>query len=297
MAKPGITDPLPPLEWLRVFEAAGRLSNFTAAADELNLTQAAISQRVRHLEDHLGVKLFLRLARGVELTADGQAYLPHVQAALTRLRRSTADLFGTPRRKLVIAAPASVAALWIAPRLQAVERQFPGLEIAVASVHRPADFATTKADLEVRFGRGDWPGDWPGVQGQKLYDEVLVPACAPALLHGARADDWRELPLIGLSGPRDGWLDWAAANNEELPKPPRLRFDSFITALQACLAGAGVILASRPLSQTLFDSGALMRLPGAEMQMSAGYWLLPRSSKIKYAKDGDLIAVLSQPTP
>ena len=83
-------DPLPPLEWLRVFEAAGRLSNFTAAANELGLTQAAVSQRMRNLEEHLKTHLFLRLARGVELTAEGEAYLPHVQSALAAMRRGTA---------------------------------------------------------------------------------------------------------------------------------------------------------------------------------------------------------------
>ena len=105
------SDPLPPLEWLRVFEAAGRLGNFTAAAAELGVTQATVSQRIGHLEARLDTHLFVRLARSVELTADGEAYLPHIKNALDAVRRGTADLFGTPRTRITIAASASVAAL------------------------------------------------------------------------------------------------------------------------------------------------------------------------------------------
>jgi DNA-binding transcriptional LysR family regulator len=154
-ARPG--DPTPNLPGLWFFEAAGRLGNFTAAANELGLTQAALSQRIRHLETRLNTHLFLRLARGVELTADGEAYLPHIKNALDAVRRGTADLFGTPRTRITIAAPASVAALWTAPRLRALSRARPTLQVLVSAIHRSSDFDATQADFEVRFGQGSWP--------------------------------------------------------------------------------------------------------------------------------------------
>ncbi len=113
---------LPPLEWIRVFEAAARLGSFTAAADELGITQAAVSQRIRKLEQRLGAQLFNRQARGVSLSTQGESWLPHVQGALAQLLNSTANLFEAPRRKVTIAASSSVIELWIVPRLGDVAR-------------------------------------------------------------------------------------------------------------------------------------------------------------------------------
>ena len=191
--------PLPPLEWLRVFDAAARLGNFTAAAAALGLTQAAVSQRMRNLEAHLGVALFTRLPRGVELTTEGEAYAPHVRSALAALQRSTTDLFSAPRRRLSIAATASTIELWIAPRLPALLQRLPDLQVSLATVQRVADYAAASADFEVRFGDGAWPDR----QARKLYDEVLAPVVAPGLLDEAEAD-WRRLPQIATAGPRHG---------------------------------------------------------------------------------------------
>ena len=99
---------LPPLEWLRTFETAARLGNFTRAASELGLTQAAVSQQIRSLEGYLETSMFTRLARGVQLTVEGEAYAPHVRSSLFALRRSTSDLFSLSRQLVTIAAPASV---------------------------------------------------------------------------------------------------------------------------------------------------------------------------------------------
>lgn len=259
---------LPPLEWLRVFEAAGRLGNFTAAAEEVGLTQAAVSQRVRNLEARLGTRLFARLPRGVELTLDGEAYLPHVQNALAALSRSTADLFGAPPRKIAVAAPLSVAALWIAPRLAPLAAAFPQLQVSVATVTRPADYSAAEADFEVRFGSGAWPDR----KAVRLYDETLAPVAAPRLLPGPDSD-WRQLPQIAVSGPRDGWAEWAAATGAAPPRPPFLRFDSFAPARVAALSGAGVLLASLALVAADLAEGRLVRLHEPEHRMDFGYWL------------------------
>lgn len=274
---------LPPLEWLRVFEAAARCGGFTAAANEIGLTQAAVSQRIQALEARLGVPLFQRQRRGVQLTADGEAYVPHVRDALDRLRRSTTDLFGTPRKRLSIAAPASVSTLWIAPRLKQLARDCPGLEISLSSIHRDLDYDAAETDYQVRFGHGDWPG----LETRSLYREALAPAAAPALADSVMGD-WRSLPTLAVKGGRDGWTEWAAALGETPVRTPHLRFDSFITALEAATAGAGMVLASLPLAEAALRSGSMVLLTDRLHSMSAGVWLVWPDNRQK-GHDHDVI--------
>jgi LysR family glycine cleavage system transcriptional activator len=282
MIKGEETDPLPPLEWLRVFEAAGRLQNFTAAANELGLTQAAVSQRMKNLEAHLDTHLFLRLARGVELTADGEAYLPHVKSSFDAIRRGTTDLFASPRTKITIAAPASIAALWIAPRLNKLKSTYPSLQVSLSSVHRPTDFDAVKADLEVRFESKRWQRH----KAVQLYTETLVPACSPDLLATATKNNWQQLPFIAVSGPRDGWHEWSVANGHAPVAQPSFRFDSMIAAQQAALCGAGVFLASLPLARDAIDSGTLVKISEQPLVMNAGYWLTwPRLKLLQSVED------------
>jgi LysR family glycine cleavage system transcriptional activator len=283
---------LPPLEGLRVFESAGRNGTFTAAAGELGLTQAAVSQRIRNLEGRLGVRLFDRQARGVELTAEGEAYLPHVHDALNALLRSTADLFGTPRRKVAIAAPASVAQIWLAPRLANLTLELPDLQISLASVQRPADYSAAAADYEIRFGSGDWPGR----QARRLYHEILAPAAAPPLL-ASRNSDWRRLPQIAIIGPRDGWREWADAAGVAPPRPPSMRFDSFAPALGAAVRGAGILLASLGLSRQELEAGRLERLPEPSVRMDRCYWLTWSGSTVQFSDHETIVALLCEQHP
>lgn len=268
---------LPPLEWLRVFEAAARTGSFTAAAAELGLTQAAISQRIRNLEARLDKPLFVRLPRGVELSTEGEAYAPHVRLALAALHRSTTDLFGTPRQKFSIAATPSAIELWIVPRLPKLLRQLPDLQISLTTIHRSADYASANADLDVRFGDGVWPDR----HAKKLFDEVLAPVAAPALLKRG-GEDWRRLPQIALSGPRDGWLDWAEATDAPPPKPPSLRFDTFAQALMAAISGAGVLLGSLELIAEEIRRGRLVRLPEPSTRMDNAHWMTWPASAAAY---------------
>ncbi len=278
---------LPPLEWLRVFEAAARTGNFTAAAAELSLTQAAVSQRIRNLEKRLGAPLFVRLPRGVELTLEGDSYAPHVQAALTALHRSTTDLFGAPLRRLSVAATASVAQLWIAPRLAKFQRTFPDLQVSLITVQRQADYMPAQADLDVRFGAGTWPE----CQGVKMFDEILAPVVSPSLLKQNQVE-WRRLPQIAISGPRYGWRDWAAAANVAPPKPPSLRFDTFVQALAAAISGAGVLLASSELISEHIETGLLARLSEPSIRMENGYWLTWPSKSAPYTERRKIVEVL-----
>jgi len=278
---------LPSMEWLKSFEAAGRHQNFTAAGQEVGLTQASISQHIRALESKLGVRLFRRLPRGVELTVDGEAYLNHISNALSLVRRGTSDLFGQANRtKIVLVAPASVAALWVAPRLKDFSKQYPHVEIAISAIHRQVDYDVVQSDYEIRFGTGNWAGR----DGIQLYQERLVPVCAPQILR--KDTPWWELPVIALTGVRDGWREWAASTRKAPLNSPILRFDSFITALSAAQAGAGILLASYPLIENLINQKELILLDDHPYIMAAGSWLTWPQSHLTPSVHDDLIAAL-----
>jgi len=290
MSDAPLSAPLPPLEWLRVFDAAARLGNFTAAAEELGLTQAAVSQRMRNLEAQLGTPLFTRLPRGVELTTEGEAYAPHVRSALAALQRSTADLFSAPRRTLSIAATASTIELWIVPRLPKLLGRLPDLQVSLATVQRAADYAAASADFDVRFGDGTWPDR----QARKLFDEVLAPVVAPSLLEQAE-QDWRRLPQIAISGPRRGWRDWAAGAEVAPPRSPTLRFDTLVQALAAARSGTGVLLGSLALVAEEIEAGSLIRLPEPAVRMETGYWLTWPVASAGYRDHAIIVDALCRP--
>lgn len=263
---------LPPLEWIVTFEAAARLGNFTAAAKELGMTQAAVSQHLRKLEGRLDTRFFHRLARGVQLTAEGEAYLPHARAAIDTLARATEDLFGTRETRTVsIACSASFATLVLAPRLAEFTAVAPNIRLAIHAVHRPADFAAVGADLDVRLGDGDGIG-----RADLLVREDQAPVCAPSLRVRAGETTWTDWPALALSGVRAGWSDWAAFAGT--PPPARIvaRFDSFAPALQAAESGVGVLLASLPLCHGALASGTLVRLSDRTLASATAHWLVRR---------------------
>lgn len=278
---------LPPLEWIRVFEAAARLGSFTAAANELGLTQAAVSQRIRNLELRLGAQLFNRQARGVILSTQGESWLPHVQAALTQLLHSAANLFEQPRRKITIAAPNSVIELWIVPRLGEIARRLPHVQLSFETIQHLPDYERSEADFEIRFGTGNWPGR----EARQLFVEELAPVAAPALL-GDEPNHWHDRPRIAISGPRVGWRDWSNATGEPPPPVPLLRFDTFVQSLRAAEMGAGVLLASLALCSEAIESARLTRLTERTLRMEAGYWITWQRNRPAVAEQPQLIDCL-----
>ncbi len=266
-------DILPPLVWLKAFEASARHSSFTLAAQELGLTQAAVSQQIRALEARLGKALFQRRQRGVTLTPEGSAYLPHIQSAFASLSRSTRELFGRRAREtLTILSPISFAALWLAPRLAEMERGSETLSIDIATMHTPDAYEASAAVFDIRFGLGDWPGR----TAYRLTTERLAPVVAPLAL-GPRArrrsDIWDRLPLLAVHGAREMWPDWFALAGLPPKGAARYRFDSFIAALSAAEAGTGILLGSRPLVDPALRRKSLVTLSHLELQSSAGHFL------------------------
>ena len=270
--------PFPPLDWLRAFEAAARHASFTAAASEVGLTQAAVSQHIRKLEQHLGTPLFRRLPRGVELTVDGAASLPHVQAASAVLARSTQDMFQRGRRTPVkLVCPPSFAGLWLAPRLSALIAAHPGLRVNVAVVAKPTDYEAEAGDMEVRFGAGEWQSH----ESAALLPEALSPVASPALV--SRSKDWTKAPLIAVTGPRDGWSQWSASADVALAGALVARFDTLLIALEAARAGAGVLLASLPLAERAIADGGLVQVHPHVLRTGTGHFVARDRAKRRSA--------------
>ncbi len=260
-----------PLEWIRAFEAAARTGSFTAAARETGLTQASISQRIGHLEQTINTPLFIRGARGVRLSVDGEAWLPYVTNALETLRQSATDLFGAQHRKITIAAGASVIQNWLAPRLASFP-QAPGLQISFTTMVVQSDARRQDATVEIRYG----DGNWPGLRAERLFAESIAPVAAPALLE--RRGPWHLLQKIALSGPRMGWQEWARETGNPATPIPILRFDSLILALAAAKAGSGVALASLPLCADDLAAGRLVALSGPPVPSPQSYWMTAQKS-------------------
>ncbi len=277
-----------PLEWVRAFEVAGRLGSFTAAAHETGLTQAAISQRIRNLEDRIGAQLFLRQPRGVALSVEGEAWLPYVGNALQALNRSAEDMFGKTLRKIVISASGSVTQLWLAPRLVALKHKT-SYQISMATMNIEPDFAKANALIEMRYGTGLWPDRISA----RLYPEILAPLASPGLLQPGV--DWRNLPRIAVSGPRPGWQQWAEKTQNNTPPVPKYRFDSFVAAHAAAVAGAGVILGSLPLCAATLKDKSLLRLTKNTLAHDASYWMTAKQGKIPHKQWDDLERCFCQP--
>lgn len=270
---------LPPLNWLRAFEVAARSLNFTHAADQLHLTQGAVSQQIRQLEHHLGVALFKRLPRGLSLTEEGQSYLPVVQDAISRLAVGTNEIFGQNKRRHVkVRGSLSFFQYWLAPRLAAFSRRYPHIEIRYISnlwVKEPDG----EDDLEIRWGSGRWPG----LHSQRLTWDILQPVCAPTLLQRAPLVHPRDLAhhaLLHVLGYEEGWGYWlkrVGADEVDYARGPQ--FDTMISTLRMAELGQGVALARSSVVEDLLRSGQLVAPFSQRIEASESFYLVREQSE------------------
>lgn len=275
---------LPPLDWLKVFEAAGRHGSFTAAAEEFGATQAAVSQRIRNLESWLGRQLFIRSARGVTLTVDGESYLPLVHDSLRALEQGTENLFGQTVRELRIAGLPSHVEMLVLPRLAAFSESYPDVRLVTETVPKRLDFEAADGALHIRFGRGGWQGR----DGVLLANEVLQPMAAPE-----HAKNWRNLPAIELRGERPGWAEWARVTGEAVPEEGAVSVDSMGHALRAARLGMGVVLGSTALAANLLRTGQLESAGAPALATIDGYWLTWPASQGKSKRQTEVLAALT----
>ena len=281
---------LPPLEFLVAFEAAARLGSFTAAAEELNLTQAAISRQIRLLEQNLGRSLFTRAHRAVRLTGEGREFQHTVTLALSHIANAARGLRAVDdRAELTLAADQSVAALWLLPRLEDFQQTHGDLDIRLISSDLEADCLAEEVDLAIIHG----DGSWPGFEAELLLDEEVFPVCSPAYLerHGAfdRPEALLERVLIDLDDDHWSWINWRVWLTEQnvgLPQDGtgagglrRLVINSYPLILQAARDGLGVALGWKHLVDEPLAAGALVRPLQHTVVTELGYYLLTRRDR------------------
>ena len=281
---------LPNLNALRAFEAAGRHLSFTKAAAELNVTQAAISQRVRLLEDQLGVRLFRRMNRQLALTEAAARYHGEIRALFHGLAGATERLKGRdPARLLTVSVPPSFAAQFLVPRLGRFLARHPEIEVRLDVTAREVDLLRDGIDLAVRHG----PGAWPELAETRLMVEDWSPVCSPKLLQGPRAlrkpADLRHHVL--LRGPTVDWQIWlSAAGVTGIDTAAGPLYDESWMAIKASIEGHGVALARNTLVADELAAGHLVRPFKLRLPVAYAYYILcpPQSAgepKIKLFRE------------
>jgi len=267
---------LPPLLALQAFEAAARYENFAAAANELNLSQSAVSHRVRALERHLGYPLFERLPRGLRLTEAGKAYLPSIRKAFDEILGSTSGVFG-PRGDAVVTirAPVSYSALWLGHAIGGFLARYPDIEVRLISSVWADKLAADETDIELRLGYGHWPG----FEAEFLFRDPLLPVCSPASL--ARdgpietIGDLTTCSFIHVMGAENHWGKFFALEGLRLAGGSRdIRVDSSVTAAELAAAGERFALIQKRFLTPYLNSGRLVLALDRELEVDEALYLL-----------------------
>jgi LysR family glycine cleavage system transcriptional activator len=271
--------PLLPLNALRAFEAIARHLSFARAADELHVTPAALSHQIRALEQQLGLELFHRRARAIELTDAGRLIYPGLHAGFDSVRNAFGQL---ERRRegnvLVISATLGLVAKWLMPRLWRFLHAYPDIDARIAASMNLADFGSDGVDVAIRLSRGDHPE----LYVEKLFDDSVLPVCSPRLVDaGLRSvEDLARFTLIHYDIPMSMrapplWADWlAVAGAHGIDATRGLRVNVADHALDAAVAGAGVSLSFKLIASDDVHSGRLVSPFGPELPLAIGYHLV-----------------------
>jgi LysR family glycine cleavage system transcriptional activator len=269
---------LPHTTWLRAFEAAARHGSFSAAAQELNLTPAAISQQIRLLEQHLETTLFVRLARGVTLTDRGQAYAQPIRKSFSDIDRATRGLFDKAgKRTLKVRASISCAALVIAPRLMEFQEQHPDIDVQLTTFVWADRFVDAQSDIDIRFGHGDWAdGD-----ATLLGNEYAIPVCHPnyANIFGEdlNIQSLSQMQIIKIIGSETDWTRLAEQYNLDLGISAQvMHVDSSLIALQAVMTGQGIAMVLESFANLYLNQGMLIAPFDYRLPIKPSHYLVQR---------------------
>jgi LysR family transcriptional regulator, glycine cleavage system transcriptional activator len=282
---------LPPLGALRAFEAAARHMSFSRAAAELHVTPAAVSHQIHTLEQDLGVKLFHRLNRSIELTASAQVLLPGLSEAFAGIQSSVVRLRAhNDTGTLTVTASPSFAAKWLVLRLHRFQEQCPQIDVRISATDDVVDLGKGDFDLGIRYGTGNYPG----LAVELLLKNEVFPACSPQLLaagpplrtpqdlsaHALIHDQAIERdPLVPT------WPMWLkAAGVKDVPATSGLRFNNIHLALDAAIAGHGVVLAYSAIAAADLAAGRLVRLFSLALPDQFAYYIVTASGALERPK-------------
>ncbi len=283
---------LPPLKALKAFEASARLGSFARAAQELFVTQTAISHQIKLLEEHLGCLLFERLPAGLALTPQGQAIYPSISAGFEHFE-SAMTLLPRPAQAaaqvLVVSALPSFTQEWLMPRLVDFRARWPNLDVLIQTDYRMADLSGEGADVAIRFGRGGFGDD---LRADLLSTETVTPVCSPSLLKRKPSEYQRhELASFTLLNSNvrmvhepwiswDLWLEELGMDASDVAAGPR--FSDPLLILRTAMAGGGMVLGRSMLVRDHLQSGRLVApFPGWVKPILSSYYVVSTSEKAK----------------
>lgn len=249
---------LPPMNPLKAFEAAARHGSLTIAADELNVSQVAVSRQVRVLEDYLGVTLFRRQNRGIELTREGGLLFEGIAKAFHDIETSTRQVSRRGQRNILsIQSYVTFSHRWLMPRLHDFHEAHPRIEVRLSSSPETADFDTDNLDAAIRGG----DGAWPGLHAEKLADMELIPVCSPAYLAAhpiSRPEHLQKVKLLHSSARPSDWTTWLASVDAVFESRNRLMFENSSLAYEGAMMDLGVAIANRHFVLRQLSAGTLV---------------------------------------
>jgi LysR family transcriptional regulator, glycine cleavage system transcriptional activator len=286
-----MNDHLPALSALRAFEAAARHKSFSKAAEELFVTPAAISHQIHALEEDLGVRLFHRLNRSIELTASAHVLMPGLSEAFAGIRAAVGRLRAhNDTGTLTVTASPSFAAKWLVLRLHRFQARCPAVDVRISATDDVVDLAKSDFDLAIRYGSGHYPG----LEVELLFTNEVFPACSPQLLAAGpplqTPDDLRHHALIhDQAVERDPlvptWPMWLkAAGVKDVPAAAGLSFNNMSLALDAAIAGHGVVLAYSTIAAADIAAGRLVRLFSLALPDQFSYYLVTAPGALERPK-------------
>ncbi|WP_043237470.1 LysR substrate-binding domain-containing protein [Stutzerimonas azotifigens] len=267
---------VPPLNALRVFEAVARLRSFSKAADELHVSQSAVSRQISLLESYLDVQFFHRDRAGIRLTELGQQYFDGVQPAFNQIIEATRGLTEKLEDEpLRIRVYSTFAARWLMHRLPKLQKAHPDLRIRIMTAVAPVDFASERVDGSIQLGKGDWEG----LRCDFLFGDELRPVCKPRLVSGMpfgrKPEDVLKYPLIHSHYRKQDWQDWFASAGIEysIEKEPFM-LPSSLLAYQAAQDGLGIAIAQTRMVEQELRSGTLIYFCEHTFARDLGYYLV-----------------------
>ena len=271
---------LPPVTWLRAFEAAARHSSFAAAANELHMTPAAISHQIRSLEKRLGFGLFERLPRGVRLTDIGAAYVPSVRRAFEGLSTATTGIFGSLGDKtLRIRLPISYAALVLTPRLPDFKRDYPGIELQLCTTIWGDGLNQDSIDIDIRYGGGQWTDLTEAPE--RITAERSIVVCSPD--HARTLGPEPSLhalcsaAIIQIMGCEGMWEDLLRQEGIDAPvSAASVKSDTSLVALEYAASGLGAVLVRDSFAASYLETGRLVQPVSASLETTQAHYLAKR---------------------
>ncbi|MDX5377093.1 MAG: LysR substrate-binding domain-containing protein [Halomonas sp.] len=267
-----MSHPLPPLNPLRAFEVAARLRSLTRAADEMHVSQVAVSRQVKVLEDYLGVTLFNRLHRGIELTQEGAELYEGVKQAFQDIETASRRVSRRNQRDtLSIQSYTTFSQRWLIPRLADFHKKHPLLEVKLSSSLKPVDFSSQNVDAAIRSGHGDWPG----LHAEKLVDIELIPIVSASLWASenlAKEDISRVRLLHSMARP-DDWKKWIEASGIQADPEMGIKFDTSALAYEAASMDIGCAIAIKVFIERQLQDGGFVALSDFVCKTGEAYYL------------------------